>query len=493
MKTHLLNKKLICLAFFLTFFLNVYPIQAFTNNHSEENKLADIKPIADLDLIYCSTESSAPEADFVNYISDFLEIVGIITHPHNNTQSEFITNLESSNFDLALVNIKFQMNGTPLDQQGTDLFQTIINNISFYLTETFIAGGSLNFFNLDSSVPYYNESLNYIQAFSSEAAIIANLENWYAWQELIMDKILPFIPLNFRTMVENNTEIGLYTILAFNLNNPFIGGDNNTVFLTKEGYEEYSKAAAIRKAIAFSLEREIFYSYPETEEHTEFNVPFPVEFFNYSSPNIVKYTYNYTEAIRWIEFAGYKTEDLLYYSIKHPKNYVMLTLIYFLSFFSIVFDFYLYKRQLIYLPAIQKKQTEKDEEENVNLTEKYYVSNTIKKLSASVFFYFSIFHLLITLFTTFNKIIPTLIEGGELRLYGESYFGLILSNLFNLWFIPLAFILSLWTTILIKQILEGSKIKITNLKFYYIIPLLNVIYVIVFFLIALEIAAVMVK
>jgi len=46
------------------------------------------------------------------------------------------------------------------------------------------------------------------------------------------------------------------TFMGFNLRRPFIGGDDNYIFLTEPGYEEYTKALAVRKAIAYAIDRE---------------------------------------------------------------------------------------------------------------------------------------------------------------------------------------------------------------------------------------------
>ncbi|UJG43134.1 MAG: ABC transporter substrate-binding protein [Candidatus Heimdallarchaeum endolithica] len=100
------------------------------------------------------------------------------------------------------------------------------------------------------------------------------------------------------------------SFMGFNLKRPFIGGDDNYVFLTEPGYEEYTKALAVRKAIAYAIDREeINNALHDGEYLISDSVTYTLLDFWYYN-DIVKYNHNLDMAWEWMERAGYLKSDL---------------------------------------------------------------------------------------------------------------------------------------------------------------------------------------
>jgi len=92
--------------------------------------------------------------------------------------------------------------------------------------------------------------------------------------------------------------------MGFNLRRPFIGGDDNYVFLTESGYEEYTKALAVRKAIAYAIDREEINKVLHDGEYLiSHSVIYPVQAFWYYN-DVIKYNHDLDTAIAWLKRAG---------------------------------------------------------------------------------------------------------------------------------------------------------------------------------------------
>ncbi|MHA1302572.1 MAG: ABC transporter substrate-binding protein [Candidatus Heimdallarchaeaceae archaeon] len=99
-----------------------------------------------------------------------------------------------------------------------------------------------------------------------------------------------------------------FNFMGFNLRRPFIGGDDNYVFLEEEGYEEYTKALAVRKAIAYAIDREEINNVLHDGEYLiSHSIIYPVQAFWYYN-DIIKYNYDLDTAIAWLKRAGYYKE-----------------------------------------------------------------------------------------------------------------------------------------------------------------------------------------
>ncbi len=96
-----------------------------------------------------------------------------------------------------------------------------------------------------------------------------------------------------------------FNFMGFNLRRPFIGGDDNYVFLTDAGYTEYTKALAVRKAISYAINRPEINKVLHDGEYLISDSPiYPVQAFWYYN-DIIKYNYDLDTAIAWLERAGY--------------------------------------------------------------------------------------------------------------------------------------------------------------------------------------------
>ena len=102
--------------------------------------------------------------------------------------------------------------------------------------------------------------------------------------------------------------------LEFNLQKPFIGGEDNYEFLTEEGYENYTKACAVRKAICYAIDREEINDVLWDGLAYIIHCPIhPTQSFWYYD-DIIKYDRNLELALKWLELAGYtiKTNTIQY-------------------------------------------------------------------------------------------------------------------------------------------------------------------------------------
>ncbi|MHA1115161.1 MAG: ABC transporter substrate-binding protein [Candidatus Heimdallarchaeaceae archaeon] len=101
-----------------------------------------------------------------------------------------------------------------------------------------------------------------------------------------------------------------FNFIGFNLSRAFIGGDDNYIFLTEPGYKEYTKALAVRKAIAYAINREeINNNLHDGEYFISHSVIFPAQAYWYYK-DIAKYNYNLDMAWKWMERAGYHRSEL---------------------------------------------------------------------------------------------------------------------------------------------------------------------------------------
>ena len=91
--------------------------------------------------------------------------------------------------------------------------------------------------------------------------------------------------------------------LAFNLRRLFIGGVNNSVFLTEPGKEEYTVGCAIRKAICHAIDRVEINNILHDGEYFITHSPIPPLLAFYYYDDIVKYDRNLTTAMEWLDWA----------------------------------------------------------------------------------------------------------------------------------------------------------------------------------------------
>ncbi|TFG09487.1 hypothetical protein EU534_02080, partial [Candidatus Heimdallarchaeota archaeon] len=102
---------------------------------------------------------------------------------------------------------------------------------------------------------------------------------------------------------------GNLLFMFFNLRRPFIGGENNDIFLDMPGYENYTKGVAVRKAICYAINRpeinQIIYYGECAISHS---IVYPTNTFYYYD-NIVKYPYDMNASATWLGYAGYPAPE----------------------------------------------------------------------------------------------------------------------------------------------------------------------------------------
>ena len=90
--------------------------------------------------------------------------------------------------------------------------------------------------------------------------------------------------------------------LAFNLQNEIFGGENNYLPTNETGV---SKALAIRKAIAFSLQKSLTNSRLHNGHYNITDTPIPTYYQDYYYKGVTKYTYDLNQAVNYLILAGF--------------------------------------------------------------------------------------------------------------------------------------------------------------------------------------------
>lgn len=102
---------------------------------------------------------------------------------------------------------------------------------------------------------------------------------------------------------------GYQQVIVFNLYNEYIGGDKNFEFLVAVGKEDYTKGLAVRKAIAYAINRERINEEIFNSTYSISQSLISQKYSSWRSKNMV-YNYNLTAAWEWMEAAGYHKDSL---------------------------------------------------------------------------------------------------------------------------------------------------------------------------------------
>ncbi len=114
--------------------------------------------------------------DYGTYIANYLAEMGIKVNIKTQSWAVFTSNVfNEQNFDLALLGLTG--GGYP------------------DMTSIYCEGEYLNVFGIDSSIPYGNESENLLTEGGNVMDFEERRDNYFEWQNLLMDKIVPIIPL----------------------------------------------------------------------------------------------------------------------------------------------------------------------------------------------------------------------------------------------------------------------------------------------------------
>jgi ABC-type transport system substrate-binding protein len=101
---------------------------------------------------------------------------------------------------------------------------------------------------------------------------------------------------------------GYFTFLFYNLRRPFVGGDANSQMVDIVGKEEYTKGAAVRKALNYAIDREEMNQVLHDGEYLISDSPiYPVQAFWYYH-DIVKYRFDLAASFEWLLAGGVISE-----------------------------------------------------------------------------------------------------------------------------------------------------------------------------------------
>ena len=142
-----------------------------TNTHFNANA---IEPIANLVL---KTRGGGVRPDYGLFISQYLKEIGVEVEVRVEEWVVFLTQLLfTRNYDLAIVGMIQSLYSPDVRD-----FQT--------------QNGSMNFYGMSNKIPYCNESDEMLIEGSSLTDIVERQQLYYNWQELLMNHILPILPL----------------------------------------------------------------------------------------------------------------------------------------------------------------------------------------------------------------------------------------------------------------------------------------------------------
>ena len=238
-------------------------------------------PYATLDLLV----NTDLHEKYGKILSDNLAAIGLkIVIEKVESSTDFNLKLNTGNFELAL--ITFEEDSSDPD-----------------LSHIYKPDGAYNYFGMNYIYPYMNESSMMLE----NGLVITNqterILHYHYWQELIVDKLIPILPL-FSLTERGETLPYSYEVLAFNLDAPFWGGANHFTWLDSPGKQAYTISLSIRKAICYSINRAEINDKYNNNEYAINHSPISYYLETYYYEDIMKYEYDLEEAYDWLAAVG---------------------------------------------------------------------------------------------------------------------------------------------------------------------------------------------
>ncbi|UJG40377.1 MAG: hypothetical protein K9W45_11110 [Candidatus Heimdallarchaeum aukensis] len=145
--------------------------QVFSSTDENETDVQEY--FFDLTLIF--VEDTTFE-DYAPYIQKYLKEIGInVSILPQNYWDFYFSVVYDRDFEIALAGYS--------------------NSPDAYLDDLLIEDSNSNYCSFNSSIPYYNETNDYIEKIKTTVDPDTKLTYYYKLQELVMDKVLPVIPL----------------------------------------------------------------------------------------------------------------------------------------------------------------------------------------------------------------------------------------------------------------------------------------------------------
>ena len=268
--------------------LYIFVILLFCAEFISSNSTNNATPFASLEIK--TNPGILRRPDICNYVIDFLKEINIEVKLKTEEWGIFFETLNTTyDFDLAFVG--WSENDDAPDRR--DIYNE---------------NGTQNISGMNKTIPYCQTSEDMQNEGLSIFYPSEQQQHYYEWQQLLMDKIVPILPF-FSWQYENGTLFDGQEMLFFNMRRPFIGGEDNYIFLNKNGLEEYTKACAVRKAICYAIDREEINQEIHGGEYTISHSPYYLtqEFWYYN--DIIKYNYDLEAALDWLDAAGYSLTE----------------------------------------------------------------------------------------------------------------------------------------------------------------------------------------
>jgi ABC-type transport system substrate-binding protein len=165
-----------------------------------------------------------------------------------------------------------------------------------------------------------------------------------------------------------NNSLNSFDCLVFNLGRPYIGGEDNNVWLTESDKGQYTRACAVRKAICYAIDRAEINEVLYKEDYAVIDHPYPPSMSDWYSDDITRYNRDEEKAWEWMKAAGYyPASELRTFSYTYKSTiYILVTCI--LAVLEIVYynkrSLKKYnsrgKRPLFFEPSIENSKIDKN-------------------------------------------------------------------------------------------------------------------------------------
>ena len=122
-------------------------------------------------------------------------------------------------------------------------------------------------------------------------------------------------------------QLNSFDCMLFNLGRPFIGGEENSFWLSDIGSEEYTLACAVRKAICYAINRSEINQILYDNEYLIVDHPLPPLLSPWFNDDLIKYGFDLDKASEWLRAAGFyaaENESIFSYTFR-SSLYILAT------------------------------------------------------------------------------------------------------------------------------------------------------------------------
>lgn len=255
-------------------------------------------PISNLVL---KTTGGNIKPDYGMYIAKYLRDIGIEVEIQIEESSIFEAQLKyTHNFDIFIS--EFEVNTT---NYGIFDFDSPVLDISadpcgIHETNWSVDSGKWVEPEIIEHIPYMGYYEVMVDGILNSSNNLEKRDLVFEFQELFMDKIIPFLPLFWNNLSTS------FSYLGFNSRRPFLGLANHFYYLDTVYKEEYTVSIAIRKAICYAIDRKEMNEKLHSNDYEIVHSIISPSYSFWYNENVTKYYRNLDNAKDWLEAAGFR-------------------------------------------------------------------------------------------------------------------------------------------------------------------------------------------